>query len=180
MTDRPVAGIEEDARAEAFRRLAADHLDESYRLARAIVGDPTEAGDVVQAAFVKAWHTWDSLRDADRFDAWLGRIVVNSCRDRLRHRRRDKSQDLSSELIRFGGNPYRWTSEREVIRAALARLSPDQRVVVALRYWLGLSPRQIAERLGIREGRVHSYLNASLDHLREVLDELDESGGPHA
>ena len=85
LADRPslVAG-EGSARAAAFTRLADEHLDKAYRLARAILRDETEAQDAAHDAFVQAWRKWDTLRDPARFEQWFDRILVNACRDRLR------------------------------------------------------------------------------------------------
>ena len=69
-------------RATTFATLADGHLDEAYRLARLIVGDASEAEDATHDAFVAAWRGWGRLRDPGRFDAWFGRILVNTCRNR--------------------------------------------------------------------------------------------------
>src|SRR5262245_14422274 len=66
-------------RAAAFVRLADAHLDRAYGLARAILRDPVEAQDATHDAFVRAWRSWPSLRDPDRFEAWFDRILVNTC-----------------------------------------------------------------------------------------------------
>ena len=68
-------------RAGAFRALADRHLDAAYRLAHAILRDPTEAQDATHDAFVTAWRSWDSLRDTTKFEPWFDRIVVNTCRN---------------------------------------------------------------------------------------------------
>src|SRR6185369_926201 len=83
LADHPssVAG-DGSARAAAFARLADEHIDKSYHLARAILGDATVAHD----AFVQAWRKWETLRDPARFEHWFDRILVNACRDRLRTR----------------------------------------------------------------------------------------------
>jgi len=170
VVDREITGIGEAAKAEVFRRLATDHLVSNYRLARAILGSPAEAEDATHDAFVQAWRKWSSLRDPDRFEAWFERILVNTCRDRLRRRARRPVRDLSDELTRLDRDPYPEVEERVALNAALARLSPDHRVVVALRYYRDLSTREIADELGIREGTVSSRLHNALRKLRERLD----------
>jgi RNA polymerase sigma-70 factor (ECF subfamily) len=85
---KPVRLGESVGRASAFRRLADQHLDEAYRLATAILHDEADAQDATHDAFERAWRKWSTLRDESRFDAWFGRILVNECRDRLRHGRR--------------------------------------------------------------------------------------------
>ena len=169
MVDRKISGVSATTKADAFRRLASEHLDQSYRMAHAILGNRTEAEDATHDAFVRAWRKWSSLREVDRFEAWFGRILVNTCRDRLRRSARRPSQDLSEELAAPGGNPYRQADDRQLIGSALAGLSPDHRVVVALRYYRDLSTRQIADLLGIREGTVSSRLHYALHRMREVL-----------
>ena len=66
-----------------FAALTRQNVDGAYRLAWAILRDGAAADDATQDAFAIAWRKRSSLRDADRFDAWFGRILVNVCRDRL-------------------------------------------------------------------------------------------------
>ena len=85
LADRPsVVASASGARDAAFVRLADEHLDKAYRLARAILRDPVEAQDATHDAFVQAWRKWGTLRDPERFEPWFDRILVNTCRDRLR------------------------------------------------------------------------------------------------
>ena len=130
-------------KAEAFRRLAMDHLDESYRLARAIMGNRDDGEDAAHDAFVQAWRQWDKLRDSARFEAWFGRILINTCRDRLRHAKRRAGSDLSPDLA-SDHDALGHADDRDQIATALGHLSVDHRVVVALRYYRDLSTRQIA------------------------------------
>jgi RNA polymerase sigma-70 factor (ECF subfamily) len=172
-------------KAVAFQRLAAEHLDESYRLARAILGSRAEAEDATHDAFEQAWRRWSSLRDPDRFEAWFARILVNSCRDRLRTAARRRVRDLSPELARATAlrrdspDPFGQTRDRMVLGRALADLSPDHRLVVALRFYRDLSAAEIARLVGTREGTVHSRLHYALRHLRAVLERPDEQGPSH-
>jgi DNA-directed RNA polymerase specialized sigma24 family protein len=71
-------------RDAVFQALADEHLDRAYRLARAILRDPTDACDATHDAFVRAWRSRATLRDASRFEPWFDRILVNVCRNRLR------------------------------------------------------------------------------------------------
>ena len=93
-------------RAAAFRRLADEHLDAAYRLARAILRDPTEAQDATHDAIVQAWRKWSTLRDPSRFQPWFDRILVNTCRDRLRSTRW-QARDISTEVAVVSGDPFR-------------------------------------------------------------------------
>jgi len=176
MTDARISGVGTASRAEAFRRLAAEHLDEAYRLARAITGNRVDAEDATHDAFVQAWRKWASLRDPTRFDAWFNRILVHTCRNRLRRSSRRRTQDLSDELARHGPDPFRQSDDRDQLSNAIAMLSPDHRLVVVLRYYRDLSTRQIAGQLGIREGTVSSRLHYALRQLRTALDEAETRG----
>jgi RNA polymerase sigma-70 factor (ECF subfamily) len=165
------------SRLAVFTRLADDHLDASYRLAHAILGSRAEAEDATQDAVVRAWRQWDQLRDQDRFEHWFDRIVINTCRDQLRRSRRWQLQDLSPELAAGGRDPIDQADDREQIRVALARLSPDHRVVVALRYYRDLSIEEIASRLGVPTGTINSRLHRAVQQMRGVLREDESRGG---
>jgi RNA polymerase sigma-70 factor (ECF subfamily) len=168
---RPTAGEQTDERATAFARLAEDHLDASYRLARAILRDPAEAQDATHDAYVQAWRKWSTLRDPARFEAWFDRILVNTCRNRLARSTRWQARDISDEVALPGsGDPYRQTHDRDALGAALLELSPDHRIVVALRYYLDLTVDQIAQRIGVPPGTVQSRLHYALKRLHAAID----------
>jgi RNA polymerase sigma-70 factor (ECF subfamily) len=171
--DRPslVTG-EGSARATAFTRLADEHLDKAYHLARAILGDATEAQDVAHDAVVLAWRRWETLRDPARFELWFDRILVNACRDRLRRRGR-QATDISTEVALATGDHAARTDDQTALDAAIATLSPDHQVVVALRYYRDLPIGDIAGRLGIPSGTVQSRLHYALKRLHEALDAGD-------
>jgi len=158
--------------ANAFQALADEHLDAAYRLARIILRDQSEAEDATHDAFVQAWRKWSTLRDPDRFEAWFDRILVNACRDRLRMSSRRVTHDISGELGIAAADPYVGTLERDTIEYALASLSPDHRMVVALRYDRDLAADEIARRLDIPLGTVHSRIHYALRKMHEVLDDL--------
>ena len=161
------------ARAAAFRTLADRHLDASYRLAYAILGNPAEAQDATHDAFVQAWRRWASLRDPDRFEQWFSKILVNTCRNRLRRTTRWRMQDLSSELSLAQDDSFNQSNDRDVLRGALAGLSADHRLVVTLRYYRDLSIDEIARQVGVRPGTVNSRLHYALRRMRAALEEAD-------
>ena len=147
-------------RAAAFRRLAEQHLDASYRLARAILHDPIEAQDAVHDAFVRAWQHWGTLRDPSRFDPWFSRIVVNTYRNRLRLRGRTAVIDISSVVeAAAAGDPFAASNDRQQLGLALARLDVGLRVIVALRFSEDLTIDDIATRLAIPAGTAKSRLH---------------------
>jgi RNA polymerase sigma-70 factor (ECF subfamily) len=163
-------------RPGAFRALADQHLDAAYRLAHAILRDPTEAQDATHDAFVTAWRSWDSLRDRSKFEPWFDRILVNTCRNRLRRERRRSAVDISSQVAFVSGDEFSRSLEREIIGEALSILSPDHQVVVALRFYRDLTVPQIAERLGVPVGTVQSRLHYALKRLHVAIEAEDAKG----
>jgi RNA polymerase sigma-70 factor (ECF subfamily) len=165
--------VDSTLRDAAFIRLADEHLDRAYRLARAILRDPVEAQDATHDAFVQAWRKWDSLRDRSRFEPWFDRILVNTCRNRLRSTRR-QATDISAEVAIATGDHAGRIEDRDAVGAAIATLSPDHQVVVALRYYRDLTVDEIARRVGVPSGTVQSRLHYALKHLRDAIDAADK------
>jgi RNA polymerase sigma factor (sigma-70 family) len=176
LADRQAAPIRVPAQRDAaFVRLADEHLDKAYRLARAILRDPVEAQDATHDAFVQAWRKWETLRDPAKFEPWFDRILVNTCRNRMRSNRR-QATDISAEVALATGDHTGQTEDRDVLGAAIAALSPDHQLVVALRYYRDLTIDDIARRLGIPSGTVQSRLHYALKHLHDALDAADTRG----
>jgi RNA polymerase sigma-70 factor (ECF subfamily) len=169
---RPTAVGQPTERAQAFLRLADDHLDAAYRLARAILHDATDAQDATHDAFEQAWRKWSTLRDLARFEHWFDRILINTCRDRLRSARR-QATDISVEVAISAGDQFGQAHDRDLLANAIAGLSPDHRVVVALRYYRDLPVEEIASRLGIPAGTVQSRLHYALKRLHSAIDTAD-------
>ena len=173
MTNAPTAPIgAASGRDAAFVALANEHLDRAYRLARAILHDPAEAQDATHDAFVQAWRKWETLRDSTRFEPWFDRILVNTCRNRLRSRRW-QATDISAEVALATGDHAALTEDRQVIGAAIAALSPDHQVVVALRFYRDLTVDDIARRLGIPSGTVRSRLHYAMRRLHDAIEPAD-------
>ena len=134
-----------------------------------ILRDPVEAEDAVHDAGVQAWIHWSDLRDETRADAWFDRIIVNECRARLR-RRRVFPLNLAQSPDGEDPDVCAAVVERDALHEALARLDPDHRIAVVLRHLEGLTPAEIAERTGTREGTVKSRLHYALRELRASLE----------
>jgi len=152
-----------------YGRAARAEVNDAYRLAGYILGDATEAQDAVQDALIKAWRNWPSLRDHDAFRPWFERILVNVCRDRLRRHRTLQMVELDDADEVESADAFRSMIEGDEVAAAVARLAPDQRVVIALRYWRDLTLEQVAETLGLPLGTVKSRLHYALRALRTDL-----------
>ena len=164
-------------RAGAFARLVDEHLDAAYRLAQAILRDPSDAQDATHDALIQAWRKWSTLRDPSLFKQWFDRILVNNCRNRLHHASRFQARDISAEVGLASGDQFgRAADDHELLGNALATLSPDHRMVVALRFYRDLQVEEIATRLGIPTGTVQSRLHYALKHLHRLIDAADAQG----
>ena len=173
MAERRPAGVEPlTERAQAFLRLADGHLNAAYRLARAILRDPTDAQDATHDAFEQAWRKWPTLRDTASFEPWFDRILVNTCRDRLRSGRR-QIVDISVQVVTSPKDPFAQSHDRDVLANAISALPPEHRIVVALRYFRDLPVEEIATSLGIPTGTVHSRLHYALKRLHVSIDAAD-------
>jgi RNA polymerase sigma-70 factor (ECF subfamily) len=161
--------------ANEFEALVEARLDASYRLAAALLGNRLEAEDATHEAMLRAQRAWSSVRDPGAATAWLNRIVINECRDRLRRRRVTRGvlapRGTGREAATLGDE--QGSAERSALRAGLAMLSPDHRVVVVLRYLLDLPVDEIATQVGIPAGTVRSRLHYALRDLRAAYDAAD-------
>jgi RNA polymerase sigma-70 factor (ECF subfamily) len=162
-------GEAEAERRAVFDRFTQNRLERAYRLAGLILRDRSEAEDAVHDAAVQAWLHWGELRDRERLDAWFDRILVNGCRARLR-RRSIRIVDLDDRLDLPGPDGFSRLADRDVLHRALSTLDTDHRIAVVLRYIEDLSPAEIADRTGDREGTVKSRLHYALRQMRAALE----------
>lgn len=178
MTEDRLAGLAgADVRASAFRRLADEHLDASYRLAYSILHSAPDAQDATHDAFVTAWRRWSSLRDPDRFQAWFDRILVNTCRHRMRDAARHRTEDLSPALSAAIPGLEDRVEAQDLLSDAVRSLGTEHRIVIALRYSRDLTVDQIAAWLGIRSGTVKSRLHYALHRLHDSIEAHDLEEG---
>lgn len=158
---------------EAFEVLATSAGDRLFAVARLILRSWDLAEDAVQEALVRAWQQLPSLRDPDRFDAWLHRLLVNACADQGRQLRRWSQQvrplPVEASITDHSGS----VADREQLERGFSRLKPEQRAVVVLHYYSGLSAAEIARTLGIPSGTARSRLHYATEAMRAAL-EADE------
>jgi RNA polymerase sigma-70 factor (ECF subfamily) len=146
---------------------ASGRLDGAARL---ILHDPDHAKDAVQEAFAKAWRDLRSLRDPDRFDAWLHRLLVHACYDELRRRR---SRPIEVEITPIHEldvpDAQSQTADRDVLERALRGLDRDLRTIVVLFYYLDTPLPEAAHALGVPLGTAKSRLHRARQELRTAL-----------
>lgn len=173
--------------SEAFARVVDRHQARLLRLCGRLLGDAEEARDAAQEVFLKAFRKAASFRPQGQVFTWLYRIAVNHCLNRLRRRRLVRFVSLerggeedgpAMDLPDGAPDPAaalelrrRW----EATRRAIGRLPENQRVVLLLAKFEGLSHRQIGEILGITEGAVESRLFRALRRL-EAAQERETPG----
>jgi RNA polymerase sigma-70 factor (ECF subfamily) len=155
--------------ATAFAMLVHAETPAAYRLALSIVRSPTEAEDAVQEAFLRAWRDIGSLREADLWPAWFRRLTVRSALDQTRRRPRVREVDLELALNMPGLEPSVHPADRLELIAAFDRLAPDDRAILALRFFADLEMLDAAAALGIPLGTAKSRLHRALERLRAQM-----------
>jgi RNA polymerase sigma-70 factor (ECF subfamily) len=156
-------------RRVAFAGLVDRHLDRAYRLAGVILGNAPDAEDATHDAIVLAWRSFAGLKDPSRFEAWFQRILVNTCRDRLRKRSRSPVTELDIAGARAMPDRFVEVEERLALDRAYARLSPEQAITVVLRFHADLTLDDVADRMGVPVGTVKSRLHTALAAMQLVL-----------
>lgn len=167
MTEAPAsAGVIDD-----FAHVYAAHHAEALRLAYLLCRDPHRAEDVVADAFVNVYRRWRARRiDAPR--AYIRRAVVNEVSSKFRRLAIEQREATKRSGDERGA---RATDEQvvdaEAICAALSLLPARQRAAIVLRYYLGLSEREVAEAMGVSVGTVKSAVSRGLERMRRLLGE---------
>jgi RNA polymerase sigma-70 factor (ECF subfamily) len=161
---------------EAFASLAASSVDRCYALAYRILRDHHRAQDATQQALLGAWRDLPRLRDPERFDAWLHRLVVNACYAEARGERRwvARVRQIPTDP-QLAPDVARSVAAKDELAGAFRKLTPEQRAVVVLHHHLGYPLTEIAATLGIPEGTARSRLHYAVRQLRTVLDAGDRT-----
>jgi RNA polymerase sigma-70 factor (ECF subfamily) len=157
---------------EAFSALTVGVTNRLFGAARLILRDDERAADAVQDVLLQAWLDLRGLRDPDRFNAWLHRLLVRACY-------RAAKQGRQRELVELALDPdleprtpdaQRAVALRDQLDRGFRRLSPEQRAVIVLHHYLGLSQAEAAEALAIPLGTVQSRLSRATQAMRAALD----------
>ena len=166
-------GLVERARGgdhDAFAALVGVSVARLDATAWLIVRDRELAHDVVQDALMRAWRDLPGLRDPDRFDAWLHRLLVNTSLMAIRRRRRRPIEvELQPIVPHTEPDPAGAIADRDELDRLFAHLEPEQRAVVVLRYFAGMPMADIASVMGIPLGTAKSRLNRALSAMRVVV-----------
>jgi RNA polymerase sigma-70 factor (ECF subfamily) len=155
----------------AFDALIGRVGDQLHSVARRILRDPYLAEDATQRALLEAWRNLPRLRDPDRFEAWLYRLLVNACHAEARHERRHRAnlRLLESDEPAVHDSSARIATQQQLDQA-FRRLGVEHRTVVVLVHYLGLSAAEAADAMGTPVGTVRSRLHYALEHLREAIE----------
>ena len=166
LVERARAGDE-----EAFASLARAAGDRLLSIAYRILRDLGLAEDAVQQTLVLAWRELPSLRDVERFDAWIHRLLVNAC---YREARRGRRWATNVRVLPVDGpaapDDFASVVERDQLERGFQRLPPEQRAVFVFHHYVGLTLPETAEQLGVPLGTVKSRLHYATNTLRAALE----------
>jgi RNA polymerase sigma-70 factor (ECF subfamily) len=156
---------------DAFAVLAGAAISRLDGAAWLILRDAEQAKDAVQNALVRAWRDLPTLRDPDRFDAWLHKLLVRACIDEARRLRRHRV-DVELTNLDTGATAGMESAiaDRDQLERGFVRLSPEMRAVIVLHHYLDLPLPEVAASLAIPLGTAKSRLHRALGLLRAALD----------
>ena len=142
-----------------------------FAIAHRILRDVDRAEDALQDALVIAWRDLPSLRDPDRFDAWLHRILTHVC---MAQAGRERKRIANLYVLPVDGpaapDELLSVADRDLLDRGFRRLTPDERAILVLRYYVGYEPNEIADLLGIPAGTVRSRLHHAHRAMRAARD----------
>jgi RNA polymerase sigma-70 factor (ECF subfamily) len=153
----------------AFIELVGKHGDRLFGIAYRMLRDTDRARDALQDALVLAWRDIPTLRDVDRFEQWIQRILTNVCIAQASAERRRSTPMVLVDGLR-GADEIAGIDNRDQIDRGFRRIEPKQRAVLVLHHYLGYSPTEISQVLGVPAGTVRSRLHNAHRAMRAALD----------
>jgi RNA polymerase sigma-70 factor (ECF subfamily) len=155
---------------EAFGMLVVQTSDRLYAIATRILRDADLAEDALQGALITAWRELPRLRDPDRFEAWVRRLLVHACYAEARRRRQWAGNVRVLPVDGpVGADELLSVADRDSLDRAFRRLTIEQRAVFVMHHHVGLSLVEIAETLGIPAGTARSRLHYATRLLRKAV-----------
>jgi RNA polymerase sigma-70 factor (ECF subfamily) len=156
---------------EAFGMLVKSTSDRLFAIATRILRDTDLAEDALQSSLITAWRELPRLRDPDRFEAWVRRLLVHACYAEAR-RRRAWAGNVRVLPVDGPAGPDETLSvtDRDALDRAFRRLTVEQRAVFVLHHHLGLPLVEIADSLGVPAGTARSRLHYATRLLRSALE----------
>ena len=169
--DRTLIEAARSGNEEAFASIARGSADRLFAVAHRILRDVGRAEDAVQQTLVTAWRQLPELREAERFEAWIHRILVHACYAEAKRARR---WSANVRLLSADGPATPDTTlsvaTRDALDRGFRRLPPEQRAVFVLHHYLGWPLAEIAETLDVPLGTVKSRLHYATSSLRAALE----------
>ncbi len=169
--DRTLIEAARSGDEEAFASIARGSADRLFAVAHRILRDVGRAEDAVQQTLVTAWRQLPELREADRFEAWIHRILVHACYAEAKRARR---WSANVRMLSVDGPATPDTTlgvaTRDALDRGFRRLPPEQSAVFVLHHYLGWPLSEIAETLGVPLGTVKSRLHYATSSLRAALE----------
>jgi RNA polymerase sigma-70 factor (ECF subfamily) len=155
---------------DAFASLVHQVSDSLFAVAYRILRDVGLAEDALQNALIASWRQLPHLRDTDRFEAWIHRILVHACYAESRRGRQFATNVRMLDLIgSTTPDGSRALADRDELDRAFRQIPLDQRAVFVLHHYLGLPLVEVAETLGIPAGTARSRLHYATRSLRSVM-----------
>jgi len=155
---------------DAFDLLMTALIDHLYRIARLILRDVDRAEDAVQEALVRCWRDLPGLRDPDRFDAWLNRLLLHAITDEARNHRRYAASLTVLRVEPTEHDSAGALADRDELARVFERLSLEHRTIVVLHHYLGFTIEDAATTIGIPVGTAKSRLHYATEALRAALE----------
>lgn len=169
--DRDLVEAARNGDREAYVDLIRVRSDRLFAIAQRILRDIDRAEDALQDALVIAWRDLKGIRDPDRFDAWLQRLLIHVCiAQATRERRRTSNLRVLPIEGPTAPDDLIAIADRDQLDRGFRRLPPEQRAILVLTHYLGYEPSEIAETLGIPAGTARSRLHHAHRAMRAALE----------
>lgn len=158
---------------QAFNTLVFRYKNRLYTLAVRLLGDQSEAEDITQETFLRAYEKIEEFRGEALFSTWLYRICYNQCLNCLARRKNDRGKDIAAESHPDSApavpDQLLATERQEQVRWAITQLKQELREVIVLYHTASLSYEEIADLLRLPVGTVRSRLHRGREQLKELL-----------